>query len=165
MTAMLLLGHSGRTPFTSPNPHDPKPWFWAVGSTLPRKASAMRRTLAYFPSQEWLRAWLTDYTGSLMLHGQKPFAQFIRICRWLQLIHKDRLALLKDTPVSMLGARKRYRVAQRFRQYLRATNCYKLSDSSIGEVPHNEPQGSGTRPNTGGSLSTRPQPPIQGRLG
>jgi hypothetical protein len=45
------------------------------------------------------------------------FAQFIRICRWLQLIHKDQLALLKNALFSMLRARKRYRVAQRFRQY------------------------------------------------
>ena len=45
------VSDSGRTPFTSPNPHDPKPWFRAVGSTLPRKASVMRRTLAYFPAQ------------------------------------------------------------------------------------------------------------------
>src|SRR5215467_8609153 len=45
------VSDSGHTPFTSPNPHDPKPWFRAVGSTLPRKASVMRRTLAYFPSQ------------------------------------------------------------------------------------------------------------------
>jgi hypothetical protein len=56
------------------------------------------------------------------------FAQFIIICRWLQLIHKDRLAPLENAPFSTLWARKRYRVAQRFRQYLRATNCDKLSD-------------------------------------
>ena len=40
-------------------------WFRAVGSTLPGKASVMRISLAYFPSQEWLRAWLTDHTGIL----------------------------------------------------------------------------------------------------
>src|SRR5215467_14237462 len=57
------------------------------------------------------------------------FAQFIRICRWLQLIHRDRLAPLENAPFSTLWTRKRYRVAQRFRQYLRATNCYKLSDA------------------------------------
>src|SRR5215475_5793241 len=38
-------------------------WFRAVGSTLPGKASVMRISLAYFPSQEWLRAWLTDLSG------------------------------------------------------------------------------------------------------
>jgi hypothetical protein len=44
-------------------------------------------------------------------------AQFIRICRWLQLIHKDRLAPLENTPFSTQWARKRCSVAQRFRQY------------------------------------------------
>src|SRR5215813_1650688 len=58
-------------------------------------------------------------------------AQFIRICRWLQLIHKDRLAPLENAPFPMLWARKRYRVAQRFCQYLRATNYYKLSDAIL----------------------------------
>jgi hypothetical protein len=43
-------------------------------------------------------------------------AQFIIICRWLQLIHKDRLAPLENAPFSTLWARKRYRVAQRFHQ-------------------------------------------------
>ena len=38
-------------------------------------------------------------------------AQFISICRWLQLIHKDRLAPLENAPFSTLWARKRYRVA------------------------------------------------------
>src|SRR5215471_19325624 len=42
-------------------------------------------------------------------------AQFIRICRWLQLIHKDRLAPLENAPFSTLWARQRYRVAQCFR--------------------------------------------------
>src|SRR5206468_8428212 len=74
-------------------------------------------------------------------HGAIPFAraplttfartgvvaQFIRICRWLQLIYKDRLAPLENAPFSTPWARKRYSVAQRFRQDLRATNCYKLS--------------------------------------
>src|SRR5712691_3264729 len=55
-------------------------------------------------------------------------AQFIRICRWLQLIYKDRLAPLENAPFSTPWARKRCSVAQRFRQYLRATNCYKLSE-------------------------------------
>src|SRR5882724_1527665 len=41
----------------------PSQRFRAVGSTLPGKASVMRRTLAYSPSQSWLRAWLTDHTG------------------------------------------------------------------------------------------------------
>jgi hypothetical protein len=41
-------------------------------------------------------------------------AQFIIICRWFQLIHKDRLAPLENAPFSTLWARKRYRVAQRF---------------------------------------------------
>ena len=61
----------------------------------------------------------------------KKLAQFIRICRWLQLIHKDRLAPLENAPFSTLWARKRYRVGQRFRQYLRATNCYKLSGQAL----------------------------------
>jgi hypothetical protein len=42
---------------------------------------------------------------------QNIFAQFTRICRWLQLIHKDRLAPLENAPFSTLWARKRYRVA------------------------------------------------------
>jgi hypothetical protein len=50
------------------------------------------------------------------------FAQFIRICRWLQLVHKDQLAPLENAPFSTLWARKRYRVGPRFHQYLRATN-------------------------------------------
>src|SRR4029450_6346976 len=41
----------------------PKQRFRAVGSTLPGKASVMRRSLAYFPSQYGLRPWLTDHTG------------------------------------------------------------------------------------------------------
>ena len=43
------------------------------------------------------------------------FAQFIRICRWLKLIHENRLAPLYNTPFSTPWARKRYSVAQRFR--------------------------------------------------
>jgi hypothetical protein len=50
-------------------------------------------------------------------NGQKTVAQFIRICRWLQLIYKDQLAPLENAPFSPLWARKRYRVDQRFRQY------------------------------------------------
>jgi len=50
------------------------------------------------------------------------FAQFISICRWLPLIHKDRLAPLENAPFPMLWVRKRSHVAQRFHQYLRATN-------------------------------------------
>src|SRR5262249_17343410 len=46
----------------------------------------------------------------------------------LQLVHKDGLAPLEYAPFSTLWTRKRYRVAQRFRQYIRATNCDKLSD-------------------------------------
>src|SRR4029450_9062762 len=64
----------------------------------------------------------------------KFVALFIIICRWLQLIHKDRLAPLENAPFSTLWARKLYRVAQRFHQYLRATNCYKLSDSRKGFI-------------------------------
>ena len=60
--------------------------------------------------------------------GFTHIAQFISICRWLQLIHKGWLAPLENAPFSTLRARKRTRVAQCFRQYLRATNCYKLSD-------------------------------------
>ena len=59
---------------------------------------------------------------------QKQFAQFIRICRWLKLIHKERLVPLYNAPFSKQWTRKRCSVAQRFRHYLRATNCYKLSD-------------------------------------
>jgi len=65
----------------------------------------------------------------IALQGQD--ARFLSICRWLQLIYKDWLAPLKNAPFSTLWARKRYRVAQRFRQYLRATNCYQLSDAGI----------------------------------
>jgi site-specific DNA recombinase len=53
-------------------------------------------------------------------HGrwaQSSVAQFIRICRWLQLIHKDQLVPRENAPFSPRWARKRYRVAQRFRQY------------------------------------------------
>src|SRR5262245_9945873 len=46
-----------------------------------------------------------------------PFAQFIRICRWLQLIRQVRLVPLENAPFSMPWVRKRYRVAPRFRQY------------------------------------------------
>ncbi len=49
--------------FTSSNPHCHWQRFRAAGSTLPGKASGMRRPLAYFPSQSWLRAWLTYLTG------------------------------------------------------------------------------------------------------
>src|SRR5262245_4024277 len=59
---------------------------------------------------------------------QNRVAQFIRICRWLQLIHKGWLAPLENTLFSTPWARKRCSVAQRFHQYLRATNCYKLSE-------------------------------------
>src|SRR5262249_25093013 len=55
-------------------------------------------------------------------------AQFIRICRWSQLVYKDRLAPLENALFSTLWARKRYHAAQRFRYDGRATNCYKLSD-------------------------------------
>src|SRR4030095_5324943 len=40
-----------------------------------------------------------------------------RICRWLQLIHKDQLAPLENAPFSTPWARQQYRGAQRFRQY------------------------------------------------
>jgi hypothetical protein len=46
----------------------------------------------------------------------------------LQLIFQERLTLLDKVPFSTQGARKRCSIAQRFGQYLRATNCYKLSD-------------------------------------
>src|SRR5712691_809544 len=49
----------------------------------------------------------------------------------LQLIYKGRLAPLENAPFSTPWARKRYSVAQRFRQYLRATNCYKLSERQM----------------------------------
>ena len=48
--------------FTSSNPHCLRQRFRAVGSTLPGKASVLRRTVAYFPSQSWLSAWLTYRT-------------------------------------------------------------------------------------------------------
>jgi hypothetical protein len=51
----------------------------------------------------------------LALVTMMQFAQFIRICRWLQLIHKDRLAPLENAPFSTLWARQRYCVAQCFR--------------------------------------------------
>ena len=71
----------------------------------------------------------TCATGSpLVCLAQNRVAQFIRICRWLKLIYKKQLAPLENAPFSVQWARKRCRVAQRFRQYLRATNCYKLSD-------------------------------------
>jgi len=41
---------------------------------------------------------------------------------------QERLAPLENAPFSTPWARKRCSVAQRFRQYLRATNCYKLSE-------------------------------------
>jgi hypothetical protein len=44
-------------------------------------------------------------------------AQFIAICRWLQLTYKDQLAPLENAPFSTPWAQKRSRVAQRFRQY------------------------------------------------
>jgi gluconate 5-dehydrogenase len=44
-------------------------------------------------------------------------AQFIRICRWLKLFRKERLAPLSNAPFSTTWARKRCSVAQRFRQY------------------------------------------------
>jgi|SRR4029434_11130154 hypothetical protein len=37
----------------------------------------------------------------------KLLAQFISICRWLQLVHKDRLAPLENGPFSTLWTRKR----------------------------------------------------------
>ena len=50
--------------------------------------------------------------------GFTHIAQFISICRWLQLIHKGWLAPLENAPFSTLRARKRTRVAQCFRQYV-----------------------------------------------
>src|SRR5262245_55303397 len=54
-------------------------------------------------------------------------AQFISIYRWLQLVRKDQSAPFEHAPFCTPWARKRSRVAQRFHQYLRATNCEKLS--------------------------------------
>jgi len=74
--------------------------------TIPRGAMPARLSsfrLLAMASRHW------------MLVGS--YAQFIRICRWLQLIYKDQLAPLENAPFSTLWARKRYRVAQRFRQY------------------------------------------------
>ena len=71
--------------------------------------------------------------------GIYTVAQFIRICRWLKLIYKEQLAPLENAPFSVQWARKRCRVAQRFRQYLRATNCYKLSvQFSIGQCQNEQ---------------------------
>src|SRR2546422_9268362 len=80
---------------------------------------------AAFPSAARIR-WASSASG--VATGARSTAQFIIICRWLQLIHKDRPAPLENAPFSTQWARKRCRVGQRFRQYLRATNCYKLSD-------------------------------------
>jgi hypothetical protein len=44
----------------------------------------------------------------------------------LQLIRQERLVPLENAPFSTTWVRKRYRVAPRFRQYLRATNSDKL---------------------------------------
>jgi len=48
-------------------------------------------------------------------HGINANAQFISICRWLQLIYKNWLAPLEKAVFSTPWARKRYRVAQLFR--------------------------------------------------
>jgi hypothetical protein len=45
------------------------------------------------------------------------FAQFISMCRWLKLIHKEWLVPLENAPFSKQWARKRCSVARRFRQY------------------------------------------------
>jgi hypothetical protein len=55
--------------------------------------------------------------GAWSAMGLSAFAQFIRICRWLKLIYKMRLAPLENAPFSTPWARKRCSVAQRFRQY------------------------------------------------
>src|ERR1043166_4402527 len=81
-------------------------------------------------------AWCRGSRGGRHYDRGSFFAQFIRICIWLPLIYKDRIAPLKNAPFSTLWARKRYRVVQRFRQYLRATNCYKLSESVFGGGRH-----------------------------
>jgi len=38
--------------------------------------------------------------GQLDAHRDTPAAQFIRNCRWLQLIHKDQLVPLENAPFS-----------------------------------------------------------------
>jgi len=75
-------------------------------------------SLLYFspdPGSAFLRCCSASMLAGVTL--AMAVAQFIRICRWLQLIYKDRLAPLENAPFSMPWARKRYRVAQRSRQY------------------------------------------------
>ena len=89
-----------------------------------------------------------------------PHAQFIRICRWLKLLYKEQLAPLENAPFSVQWARKRCRVAQRFRQYLRATNCYKLSDFCLPHASLRVPLPQPLPTNgTGSAKQWRPQTP------
>jgi hypothetical protein len=71
--------------------------------------------------------WSAECVEVVVIDPELEVAQFIRVCRWLKMIRKERLAPLENAPFSTPWARKRCSVAQRFRQYLRATNCYKLS--------------------------------------
>ena len=68
--------------------------------------------------RNWLRVFRS--AGSFSSWPPKKateVAQFISICRWLKLIRKERLTPLANAPFSPPWARKRCRVAQRFRQY------------------------------------------------
>ena len=74
------VSDSRHTPFTSLDVRclcTSKQRFRAVGSALPTKASSMPS--AYPPSQSWLRAWLTDHTGSVFITYGITFVSFIMI--------------------------------------------------------------------------------------
>src|SRR5437667_9730562 len=56
-------------------------------------------------------------------------AQFIRLCSWLKWAYTYTRMPQGGLSIFMRLARKRRGDAQLLSQYLRATNCYKLSDS------------------------------------
>src|SRR5262245_55653562 len=56
-------------------------------------------------------------------------AQFIGICRWLKLVYMWTRSPQRSAPLCTRLARKRRRDTQLLSQCLRATNCYKLSES------------------------------------
>ena len=65
-----------------------------------------------------MRQHVTSMIGEpITARHHDEFAQFISICRWLELIYKEWLASLENAPFSAPWARKRCHVAQRFRQY------------------------------------------------
>jgi hypothetical protein len=53
------------------------------------------------------------------------------MCRWLPLVHKNRLAPLSNAPFATPWARKHSSIAQRFRPYVRAPNCEELSETRV----------------------------------